>query len=45
MGPTGVWYGIAFSNVAAALLALAWFTRGTWKESVVDTGRRVPSDD
>ncbi|WP_410766672.1 MATE family efflux transporter [Haloferax sp. DFSO60] len=45
MGPTGVWYGIAFSNVAAALLALAWFTRGTWKESVVDTGPRVPSDD
>ncbi|ELZ82642.1 putative efflux protein, MATE family [Haloferax elongans ATCC BAA-1513] len=45
MGPTGVWYGIAFSNVAAALLALAWFTRGTWKESVVDTGPPIPSDD
>ncbi|MFC7202497.1 MATE family efflux transporter [Haloferax namakaokahaiae] len=45
MGPTGVWYGIAFSNVAAALLAFAWFTRGTWKESVVETGRPVPGDD
>ncbi|CQR53846.1 MULTISPECIES: MATE family efflux transporter [Haloferax] len=45
MGPTGIWYGIAFSNVGVALLAFAWFTRGTWKNSVVDVGPRVPTDD
>lgn len=45
MGPTGIWYGIAFSNVGVALLAFAWFTRGTWKNSVVDVGPAVPTDD
>jgi len=45
MGPTGIWYGIAFSNVGVAILAFAWFTRGTWKHSVVDVGPRVPTDD
>jgi len=28
----GVWYGIAFSNVAICLLAAAWFRRGTWAD-------------
>ncbi|WP_092893076.1 MATE family efflux transporter [Halopelagius inordinatus] len=45
LGPTGIWYGIAASNVAAAMLAAAWFTRGTWKESVVERGSHVPADD
>jgi putative MATE family efflux protein len=36
MGATGVWYGIAFSNVAILLVAGAWFLRGTWTEGVVD---------
>ncbi|MFC6824263.1 MATE family efflux transporter [Halopelagius fulvigenes] len=45
MGPTGVWYGIAVSNVAAAVLAAAWFTRGTWKSSVVERGAHAPADD
>ena len=35
MGATGVWYAIAFSNVASALVAGAWFLRGTWATSVV----------
>ena len=37
MGATGVWYGIAFSNVVIFLLAGAWFLRGTWTENVVET--------
>jgi putative MATE family efflux protein len=36
MGATGVWYGIAFSNVAILVVAGAWFLRGTWTESVVE---------
>jgi putative MATE family efflux protein len=35
MGATGVWYGIAFSNVAILLVAGGWFLRGTWTEDVV----------
>ncbi len=38
MGATGVWYAIAFSNVAILLVAVAWFLRGTWTENVVDEG-------
>jgi hypothetical protein len=38
MGETGVWYGIAASNVLILVVAFAWFLRGTWTESVVDTG-------
>ncbi|KZN25707.1 MATE family efflux transporter [Haladaptatus sp. R4] len=42
MGPTGVWYAIAFSNVAAAVIAFLWFRRGTWKTSEVE-GANTPS--
>ncbi|WP_415381578.1 MATE family efflux transporter [Halosimplex sp. TS25] len=38
MGATGVWYGIAFSNVAIFLVAGAWFLRGTWTDAVIDHG-------
>lgn len=38
MGAIGVWYAIAFSNVASALVAGAWFLRGTWATSVVESG-------
>ncbi|MFC7079196.1 MATE family efflux transporter [Halorussus caseinilyticus] len=37
MGATGVWYGIAFSNVVIAIVAGAWFLRGTWTDNVVDS--------
>lgn len=37
-GATGMWWGIAFSNVVTLLVAGAWFLRGTWKEAVVDRG-------
>jgi len=36
MGPTGVWIGMAFGNVIGAIAAALWFTRGTWKETVID---------
>lgn len=36
MGVIGVWYAIAFSNVASAAAAGAWFLRGTWTESVIE---------
>ncbi|MEF8839592.1 MAG: MATE family efflux transporter [Haloarculaceae archaeon] len=36
MGATGVWYAIAFSNVAIFAVALGWFLRGTWTTSVVE---------
>lgn len=37
LGATGLWYGIAASNVVTAVLAVLWFERGTWKTGVVDS--------
>jgi putative MATE family efflux protein len=42
MGATGVWYGIAFSNVAILVVAGGWFLRGTWTDNVVDEGTGPP---
>ncbi|WP_442905097.1 MATE family efflux transporter [Haladaptatus sp. ZSTT2] len=36
MGPTGIWWGMALGNIVGAITAAAWFTRGTWKQSVID---------
>ena len=36
MGPTGVWVGMAFGNIIGAIVAALWFTRGTWKRTVID---------
>lgn len=36
LGETGVWYGIAISNVVIAVVVLGWFFRGTWTENVLD---------
>ena len=46
LGATGVWYAIAFSNVAVAVVAGLWFLRGTWTDAVVDVdaGRPTPGD-
>ena len=38
LGPAGIWYGMAAGHVIGAIGAGLWFTRGTWKEAVVDTG-------
>ncbi|MFB6354601.1 MAG: MATE family efflux transporter [Halobacteriales archaeon] len=37
LGPAGIWYGMATGSVIGAIGAGLWFTRGTWKEAVVDT--------
>ncbi|MEF8773679.1 MAG: MATE family efflux transporter [Halobacteriales archaeon] len=42
-GPMGIWVGMALGNVVGAVAATAWFTRGTWKEAVIDeTGAGPP---
>ncbi len=35
-GPTGIWTGVLVGDVIGALAAVAWFTRGTWTDSIVD---------
>ena len=45
MGPTGVWVGMAFGNVIGAIAAALWFTRGTWKEAVIDEPTPTPVPD
>ncbi|WP_244605245.1 MATE family efflux transporter [Halorussus halobius] len=35
-GPTGIWVGMALGNVLGAIAAALWFTRGTWKDVVID---------
>lgn len=35
-GPFGIWVGFAAGDVLGSLLAALWFTRGTWKEAVVE---------
>ncbi len=40
-GATGVWVGMALGNIVGALAAGLWFTRGTWKERVVDEDETV----
>ncbi|MFP9062562.1 MATE family efflux transporter [Natrialbaceae archaeon A-chndr2] len=36
LGATGVWIGMALGNVLGAIVGVAWFTRGTWKEKYID---------
>jgi len=36
LGPEGIWIGMALGNILGAITALAWFTRGTWKSTVID---------
>jgi len=33
LGETGVWLSFAVSNVAGAIIAYAWYRRGTWRRS------------
>ncbi|MDS0300040.1 MATE family efflux transporter [Halogeometricum sp. S1BR25-6] len=37
-GETGIWIGMAVGQMLGAVAATAWFTRGTWKQSVIDRG-------
>jgi len=36
LGTIGIWIGMALGTIVGAIGAAAWFTRGTWKETVVD---------
>lgn len=36
-GTAGIWVGVVAGDVIGAFAALAWFARGTWKGSLVDT--------
>ena len=38
MGPAGIWIGMAVGQIVGAIAAALWFTRGTWKEAVIDDG-------
>jgi len=41
MGAEGLWWAFPASNVAAAVIAVAWFLRGTWMRRVVDEEARL----
>ena len=36
LGIIGVWYAVAASYVAAAIITAVWFSRGTWTDSIVE---------
>ncbi|MFC6786689.1 MATE family efflux transporter [Halobaculum halobium] len=36
LGPFGIWVGMTAGQIIGAVAAAAWFTRGTWKEAVID---------
>ena len=35
MGSSGIWWGFVVSNVAGALIAVAWYKLGTWRDADV----------
>lgn len=37
-GPTGIWTGVVIGDIAGAIAAVAWFSRGTWMGALVDEG-------
>ena len=42
-GPTGIWVGMALGNIVGAIAAALWFTRGTWKRTVIDEDDESPA--
>ncbi len=36
MGAVGIWAGMAIGNLVAATLSVAWLSRGTWKQRVIE---------
>ena len=44
MGALGIWIGMAFGNVLGAVVAVAWFLRGTWKKTVIDDDADTDTD-
>ncbi|WP_323192232.1 MATE family efflux transporter [Halostella sp. PRR32] len=46
IGETGIWLSFAISNVAGAVIAYAWYQRGTWRENdLTEAGSDVAVDD
>ncbi|WP_135824421.1 MATE family efflux transporter [Halorussus ruber] len=47
MDQTGIWWAFVVSNIVGAVVAVAWFKRGTWRDADVrdDEKPGVPSDD
>jgi putative MATE family efflux protein len=43
LGPEGIWIGMALGNILGATTALAYFTRGTWKSTVIDDEPDTPT--
>ncbi|MFB6154942.1 MAG: MATE family efflux transporter [Haloferacaceae archaeon] len=35
---TGLWWAMTFSSVAAFVVGVVWFQRGTWQEGILDDG-------
>ncbi|THE66860.1 MATE family efflux transporter [Salinadaptatus halalkaliphilus] len=35
-GTTGIWAGVLIGDIVGAIAAVAWFTRGTWKASLLE---------
>ncbi|WP_303651778.1 MATE family efflux transporter [Halorussus halophilus] len=44
-GPLGIWWGMAFGNVVGAIAAVLWFTRGTWKQTVIEDDEKANAPD
>lgn len=38
LGPIGLWWGMFISNTATAVAAALWFSTGSWKRKVIDSG-------
>lgn len=36
MGAAGIWAGMTIGNLGAAALSVAWLSRGSWKQRVID---------
>lgn len=44
LGIVGVWYAVAVSYIAATIITVVWFRRGTWTSSIVEAHRGHPAD-
>lgn len=40
MGASGIWLGMTLGHIIGGIAAALWFTRGTWKQSVIDDNQR-----
>ena len=38
LGPNGIWLAFSVSNAAGALIAYAWYSRGTWRDADATRG-------